>query len=547
MKILLLFLSIFNFIRSQPGAPWTEEEALIVKAKLYAIIGQYGDSVGKEYLSLHPELGLETWPEPPSNPSAAKFLRLGFHQCLKFSDGSGGCNGCLNNHGMGLENRHNCTDDNKFGMDNPNTIVTNNAGLEFTADVLEEIYTNKDFPSKGPSLEMSLAESGKSRADFWTFASAVAAEWGIERNNRGCEGADDLGDVGKGCLHLRATDPDCKVVMPDEIKFFTGRSDCDDEPGLKGWETTKEEHHPNPHGNGVMTSDFFKNDFGLSGRESAALLIGAHSFGTFNGDISQFRYDWTRKQASMLNNQLFRNVAMKPQYFLECRDENPFTGDYLGQPAETRWKVVSRRCATGMGPFQWFHQYYRCPAGNTCTGIPQSDVLLQRNPVHEYPEDVELSRMLNLMRAEPDWNESKGCCKNLEPGHKCQTSCMRYIQNDETALSVDMGYYLDFNVDPETGRPTGCPAFDEDPEYKRTGIADCEKQMYAPEGEPLNEIVEDFAESQTNWIRDFLTGFEKMSNNGYDASELTPGPKLWFGAKCSIKRIKGQGKKWICE
>ena len=153
----------------------------------------------------------------------------------------------------------------------------------------------------------------------------------------------------------------------------------------------------------------------------------------------------------------------------------------------------------------------RCPAGNTCTGIPQSDVLLQRNPVHEYPEDVELSRMLNLMRAEPDWNESKGCCKNLEPGHKCQTSCMRYIQNDETALSVDMGYYLDFNVDPETGRPTGCPAFDEDPEYKRTGIADCEKQMYAPEGEPLNEIVEDFAESQTNWIRvnsEFL--FSKM-------------------------------------
>ena len=38
--------------------------------------GQYGDSVGKEYLSLHPELGLETWPEPPSNPSAAKFLRF---------------------------------------------------------------------------------------------------------------------------------------------------------------------------------------------------------------------------------------------------------------------------------------------------------------------------------------------------------------------------------------------------------------------------------------------------------------------------------------
>ena len=54
---------------------------------------------------------------------------------------------------------------------------------------------------------------------------------------------------------------------------------------------------------------------------------------------------------------------MKPQYFLECRDENPFTGDYLGQPAETRWRVVPRRCATGMGPFQWFHQYYRSNQG----------------------------------------------------------------------------------------------------------------------------------------------------------------------------------------
>ena len=55
-----------------------------------------------------------------------------------------------------------------------------------------------------------------------------------------------------------------------------------------------------------MTADFFKTDFGLTGRESAALLVGAHSFGTFNSDISQFRYDWTRTQAALLNNQLFR-------------------------------------------------------------------------------------------------------------------------------------------------------------------------------------------------------------------------------------------------
>ena len=75
---------------------------------------------------------------------------------------------------------------------------------------------------------------------------------------------------------------------------------------MQAWETERTESHPNPHGNGKMTADFFKNDFGLTARESAALLLGAHSFGTFNQQISQFKYDWTKNQASMLNNQLFR-------------------------------------------------------------------------------------------------------------------------------------------------------------------------------------------------------------------------------------------------
>ena len=54
---------------------------------------------------------------------------------------------------------------------------------------------------------------------------------------------------------------------------------------------------------------------------------------------------------------------MRPQYFGECPNEYQdywhLTGDHLGQPAETRWKVVAARCSDGMGPFQWFHQYYR--------------------------------------------------------------------------------------------------------------------------------------------------------------------------------------------
>merc|ERR1719150_2531022 len=106
--MLLLVAALLPLVVCRPGSPWTEEEALIVKAKLYAIIGEYGSRVSSEYLALHPELGFDTWPEPKSLPNAAKFLRLGFHGCLQYVGHTGGCNGCLNIDGIGLENRHTC-------------------------------------------------------------------------------------------------------------------------------------------------------------------------------------------------------------------------------------------------------------------------------------------------------------------------------------------------------------------------------------------------------------------------------------------------------
>ena len=50
---------------------------------------------------------------------------------------------------------------------------------------------------------------------------------------------------------------------------------------------------------------------------------------------------------------------MKPGYYTECRENNPYVGDYLGQPAATRWRVVGFECQEGGGPYHWFHQYYR--------------------------------------------------------------------------------------------------------------------------------------------------------------------------------------------
>ena len=91
--------------------------------------------------------------------------------------------------------------------------------MEYTADVLEEIYYNPTFPrytalhchvpretcdrvsSHAPVLPVSLADSGKSRADLWSFAASVAVEWGVDRNNHGCEGNDTIGEVVSAVAH----------------------------------------------------------------------------------------------------------------------------------------------------------------------------------------------------------------------------------------------------------------------------------------------------------------------------------------------------------
>ena len=55
---------------------------------------------------------------------------------------------------------------------------------------LEKIYTDKDWPNykhaKAPVLDVSLKDSGKSRADLWQFAASVALESTIERSNHAC-------------------------------------------------------------------------------------------------------------------------------------------------------------------------------------------------------------------------------------------------------------------------------------------------------------------------------------------------------------------------
>eukprot|EP00493_Phyllostaurus_siculus_P022158 UN22490 len=124
-----------------------------------------------------------------------------------------------------------------------------------------------------------------------------------------------------------------------------------------------------------------------------------------------------------MNNQLFRNIVMKPQYYVACDKPNPYVGDYLGQPAATRWRVIGFECQQGGGPYHWFHQYYRVPASNTCSGVSKENKKFTRTPELAFPEYIPLrysdkgdeddgnDRALVSMRAEPDTPE--GCCDDL--------------------------------------------------------------------------------------------------------------------------------------
>ena len=134
-KISFLFGLCYSteYVPGTPGAAWSKLEVLTVKSKLYSVFANGGaDALSQLYGQ--PLNGL--WSPLP------KVLRLGFHDCIKYQDGTGGCDGCLNWEGVG------------FRYDNPvsghwrwpNVGETNNNGLALTVEILEGIYTDPNFP-----------------------------------------------------------------------------------------------------------------------------------------------------------------------------------------------------------------------------------------------------------------------------------------------------------------------------------------------------------------------------------------------------------------
>ena len=93
--------------------------------------------------------------------------------------------------------------------------------IKTTAAALELIYTDPAWPSNVPSLNVSLRESGKSRADLWQYAANIALEVEIERANFGCDYDFNTGNQ----VRLLEGVEECffKLFKPSVFKF--GRRD----------------------------------------------------------------------------------------------------------------------------------------------------------------------------------------------------------------------------------------------------------------------------------------------------------------------------------
>ena len=95
---------------------------------------------------------------------------------MKYKDGSGGYNGCLN-----LQNMEDSLDWRKYDLLKKDRGASGHEGLLTTVKLLEQVYTEPAFPVEAPTLNMSMQDKGMSRADLWAFAAILATEIGLQQ------------------------------------------------------------------------------------------------------------------------------------------------------------------------------------------------------------------------------------------------------------------------------------------------------------------------------------------------------------------------------
>ena len=516
---ILLTLSISqihcDYVPGTPGGPWTKAEMLTVKARLYNLFKGGG---------------------------APTALRLTFHDCLRYADGTGGCDGCLNWSGV----------DTTFDVESKSwkyedVHQTNNNGLGPIVRPLEEIY--KTTCAFGPCVGQSLFASGKSRADLWAFAGIVAVEYGMETTNVACNNITDGRVLQLTCIH--DTGPNCKIQPQRTFQFQYGRVDCIGSDQAFPYKTNKTEQHPNPVGDGGSTLQFFKENFAFNGRETVA-IFGAHTFGRPKLETSLFPYTWTSRGANIFNNDYYKSMTGQDRWFF---DDEKCTrlGDAYGNKPITRWIANARKYTKNGGPIFWMKENLVCPNmynkyfplnsfDQACVTAAGPGMTCQADPAIR-------GSTIPRMRNQTDADYNNGC----ERFHFI-------IGRDEIALNCELGLYLNFTV--TNGITSGCPGFEHfkasmqskngftvSKEYAGGpfGQPGCGKQTLAePAGSsPTSEIMDLYANNQSTWINDFIPTMEKMMRNGYNTG-LNNAPDHNDNVYCPIPVLKDGRDKTLC-
>merc|ERR1719491_1693633 len=164
--------------------------------------------------------------------------------------------------------------------------ATDNNGLGNAVYALELIYKTIDWPFQDATLETSLHQSGKSRADLWQLAGLVALERSLERANRAC----DLDFNARQQVTLLESREACEIKITKPLKFLSGRSDCmSDDPEGRGYVTHKPEAQPRLFGDARHILDYGK-DFSKMDAEHWTALQAIH--GAAHSAQIGVKYTW---------------------------------------------------------------------------------------------------------------------------------------------------------------------------------------------------------------------------------------------------------------
>jgi len=576
-----------EYIPGTPGAGWNDDEVATVREKLFVIM---------EALNWKPHsdgwLGGLKMPGGRAEgwPSENKLMRIAFHDCLKYTDGTGGCDGCLDMHNVpfkymnfftaGIKPQSNVKP--QFYYDPERFKFSDNNDLEPAAIALEEVYTNATWPPGAPPLNISLWGTGKSRADLWAFAGLhsyliqllespipttttpttttttpttsqkaisreprmVALERAIERANRAC----DLDFHSRQQIPLLEGRDKCDIKLTSAFKFKTGRSDCVPTDLERPYASSKPENHPLLSGTAEQTLDFLYRDFNFSARESIAIL-GIHSVikhqSARNHRISGFKYLWFA--SPYLTSMYYKMLANKPMYFISTTRNVDEDGAFIGSESQGFKGVPNHQVAIGdaegrpVAATKWksaCNKLWNTTDGGPCFWRPMRQDCTQDNPAA-------------LELRENCFNRTDECCKDAtfspegiqtggcrmhSTGFVHQSTGKQCDFNLQFAMHMEVGLYHNFSLSGPAHRATGCPGLDGwRPDHNAT---DAQSPPVGCGLASTAHIVEEYAADHDVWAKDFLHTFQKMQENVERPDDLYEGPQTsWLGYLSLAQRV----------